>query len=134
MRNTNTYGAYRATDLGAEIISMSYGEYNPKDKKEETDQINYALNYGVLPVASAGNGAKDGDPAIISPAAIKGVVAVGAVDKNGNAVEWTTPGYNDGSGVIGANMVMFGAPGLGVYSTTPTYLAKDEKTRYDNRL
>jgi len=130
--STNTLSAYRATDLGDEIISMSFGSYNPSQTsiKERTNAINYALNYGVMPVAAAGNGAP-ADPAIIYPAAIKGVVAVGAVDKNGNAVEWTTPGYNDGSGVIGANMVMFGAPGLRVYSTTPTYVAEDEE-RYDN--
>ncbi|HWQ18354.1 MAG TPA: S8 family serine peptidase [Methanotrichaceae archaeon] len=131
--NTNVYGIYRATDLGAEIVSMSFGTYglSEEDKEFRRKAVSYALNYGVLPVAAAGNGAPD-DPAIIYPAAIAGVVAVGAVDSNGNAIEWTTPGYNDGNGVIDGNKVMFGAPGVSVYSTTPTYKTKDYARGYGN--
>lgn len=130
--NTNIYGVYRETDLGAEIISMSFGTYGLSEKEKDVRRkaISYALNYGVLPIAAAGNGASEGDLAIIYPAAIAGVVAVGAVDKNGDAIHWTSPGYNDGSGVIDANMVMFGAPGVSVYSTTPTYKTKDYTIGY----
>ncbi|HWQ19809.1 MAG TPA: S8 family serine peptidase [Methanotrichaceae archaeon] len=136
-------GINRSTDLGAEIISMSWGVngYLPRQETSIKNAINYAINYGVLPVAAAGNGIaygarKESFSDIVFPARLPGVVAVGAVDEQGNAGWWVSPGYNNGSGVIDSKMVMFGAPGVWVYSTYPTYKSifdpNDTARHYDN--
>lgn len=111
-------GIYRATDLGAEIISMSLGG------SVESSTLNRALDYamanGVLVVAAAGNGVPD-NPTMATPARYPGVVGVGAIDRSGNAIWWSSPGSNDGDYVPEGNEVTFGAPGVSVYSTYPTY-------------
>lgn len=118
-------GIYRATDLGANIISMSCGgaitSYPPVD-----NALSYAAANGVLVIAAAGNSGnnKEGQlsaPSIIYPAINGNVVAVGAVDKNGGAAQFTSPGYNNNDEAINAGEVMFGAPGVAVTSTVPTY-------------
>ncbi|HOK57970.1 MAG TPA: S8 family serine peptidase [Methanothrix sp.] len=111
-------GIYRATDLGAEIISMSLGG------SVESSTLNRALDYamanGVLLVAAAGNGLPD-NPTMATPARYPGVVGVGAIDRSGNAIWWSSPGSNDGDYIPEGNEVTFGAPGVSVYSTYPTY-------------
>lgn len=111
-------GIYRATDLGAEIISMSLGG------SVESSTLNRALDYamanGVLVVAAAGNGLPD-NPTIATPARYPGVIGVGAIDSSGNAIWWSSPGSNDGDYMPEGNEVTFGAPGVSVYSTYPTY-------------
>lgn len=111
-------GINRSVDLGADVISMSFG--GPITDANISGAVNYAIANDVLMVAAAGNGIPE-DPVIIYPAAYPGVVAAGAVTQGGDAVWWTSPGYNDGSGIIGPEDVMFGAPGRLVYSTLPTY-------------
>ncbi|MDI9615861.1 MAG: S8 family serine peptidase [Methanothrix sp.] len=110
-------GIYRATDLGAEIISMSLGG------SVESITLNRALDYamanGVLVVAAAGNGLP-GNPTMATPARYPGVIGVGAIDSSGNAIWWSSPGANDGDYVPEGNEVAFGAPGVSVYSTYPT--------------
>lgn len=109
---------YRATDLGAEIISMSLGG------SYESGTLNKALDYamanGVLVVAAAGNGLPN-SPSIATPARYPGVVGVGAIDSGGNAIWWSSPGMNDGDYISEGNEVTFGAPGVSIYSTYPTY-------------
>ncbi|HWQ20053.1 MAG TPA: S8 family serine peptidase [Methanotrichaceae archaeon] len=111
-------GINRSVDLGADVISISLG--GPIADANITGAVNYAIAKDVLVVAAAGNGIPE-DPVVCYPAAYPGVVAAGAVTKDGDATWWTSPGNNDGSGVIGPEDVMFGAPGRLVYSTLPTY-------------
>lgn len=116
---------YKATDLGCDIISMSFGtsaSYGPA--------LDYASENGVLLVAAAGNGIRGGDPTIIYPARATNVVAVGAVDKDGNAAWWSSPGYNVNDGIIKEREVMFGAPGVNVLSTAPTFESETSETWY----
>ncbi|MCQ8902750.1 MAG: S8 family serine peptidase [Methanothrix sp.] len=111
-------GIYRATDLGAEIISMSLGG------SVESSTLNRALDYamanGVMVVAAAGNGLPY-NPTMATPARYPGVIGVGAIDSSGNAIWWSSPGSNDGDYIPEGNEVTFGAPGVSVYSTYPTY-------------
>jgi hypothetical protein len=75
------------TDNGARIINMSYGASSPSSV--EADAVNYAINRGVLLVASSGN---DSAGAVSYPAAyLQGLngqpgwgLAVGASDVNNN--------------------------------------------------
>jgi len=114
---------YRATDLGSEVISMSLTSWSDDLGAGWGDvPIQYAADNDVLVVAAAGNGIKDiknEHSTICYPARNQNVAAVGAVNYKGNAVWWTSPGFNDNNGNIGANEVMFGAPGEEIISTVP---------------
>lgn len=122
-------GIYRSTDLGADIISLSQGTYhiNLIDRFVINQAIEYAAANNVLLVAAAGNGLdpKNPTPSIGYPAENSNVIAVGAVDSKGNAAWWSSPGSNDGGDIIGAGDVMFGAPGVDILSTYPTYGIKN---------
>jgi subtilisin family serine protease len=98
-----------AVDNGAQVINMSLG--GPIGSSTEMRAVNYALDAGVVVVASSGN---DGfTDAVGYPAAFDGVIAVGAVDSNyeitsysnqGEALDIVAPGGvqfvdNNGDGV-----------------------------------
>ncbi len=105
---------YYAADNGANIISMSLGGDSPDPLVEAA--IAYAVDKGVLLVASAGN---DG-PALGSidyPAAYAEVIAVGATHMPSYVPDWSSRGINDGDYVIEEKEVEFGAPGIGIEST-----------------
>ncbi len=113
------HAIYRSTDLGTDIISMSLG--GPCMTTNLLNAIKYADANGVMLVAAAGNGLPRCTPYIAYPAAGELVIAVGAVDVNGDALWWTSPGYNDGDEIIESNEVAFGAPGESICSTYPSY-------------
>jgi subtilisin family serine protease len=90
------------TSDDADVISMSLG--SSSDSTTLHDAVKYAYNYGVVLVAAAGNeGASSPD----YPAAYAEVIAVGAVDSNGNVPSWSNM-YPD---VV--------APGVNILSTYP---------------
>ncbi|MFE6865393.1 type VII secretion-associated serine protease mycosin [Kitasatospora sp. NPDC057692] len=74
-----------AVDHGAKVVNMSIGGPSGADPDERA-AVKYALDKDVVLVASTGN---DGDKkgAVEYPAAFPGVVAVGAVDRNGRIWE-----------------------------------------------
>ncbi len=113
------HAIYRSTDLGTDIISMSLG--GPCMTTNLLNAIKYADANGVMLVAAAGNGLPRCTPYIAYPAAEELVIAVGAVDVNGDALWWTSPGYNDGDEIIESREVAFGAPGESICSTYPSY-------------
>jgi hypothetical protein len=81
-------GFMYAIDHGAKIISFSGGghEYS----QAELSMINYARAHGVLIVAAAGN---EGPGAGVAyPAALDGVIAVGAVDSSGTVADFSCTG------------------------------------------
>ncbi len=88
-----------AVDAGARVISMSLG--TAADSQVLRDAINYALSRNVAVVAAVGN---DGIGSVYYPANYPGVVAVTAVDANGQRGNFA----NYGPGVTVA------APGVGV--------------------
>lgn len=101
--NINT-GIKYAVDHGADIINMSLGIKHAGGGLPHEDVINYALSKNVTIVAASGN---DGTEEKYYPGALPGVIAVGAVDNNGNVAGFTS---------YGANITVVG-PGLNVYSS-----------------
>lgn len=81
-----------AVDHGAKVVNLSFGNDGGKTLSDGRQAIAYAQAHDVVVVAAAGN---DGSIAVSEPAALPGVVAVGAVDKNANA--WD--GSNSGKGL-----------------------------------
>lgn len=103
-------GIKYATDHGAQVINMSLG--GPGTSEVLQDAINYATNRGVNVVVAAGN---ENGP-IDTPGNCKGVITVGAIDRNlkkadysnyGNKLDVVAPGsdilstYMDGKGPSG---------------------------------
>ncbi|MEU8849741.1 type VII secretion-associated serine protease mycosin [Streptomyces sp. NPDC048564] len=97
-----------AVDQGAKVINMSFGNDGAKTLSDGRAAIAYAQAHDAVVVAAAGN---EGSIAVTEPAALPGVVAVGAIDKDGN--RWS--GSNTGKGlalmapgdeILGADMNM----------------------------
>ncbi|RSO02627.1 peptidase M8 [Streptomyces sp. WAC 06783] len=90
-----------AVDHGAKVVNMSFVQARADD--EEKAAISYALEKDVLIVAGMGN---DGSGTPQYPAAAPGVLAVGAVAKNGQV--WKDSNYGPHIRLL--------APGEGIYS------------------
>jgi Subtilisin-like serine proteases len=93
-----------SVDNGADIINMSLGIKHTGGGLPHEDVIRYALSRNVTVVAASGN---DGKPERYYPGALPGVVAVGAVDDDGNVTRFSS---------YGANITVV-APGLNIYSS-----------------
>jgi subtilisin family serine protease len=82
-----------AVDLGAKIITMSFGTDDgalaPHSPKPHADVVRYALERGCILVAASGN---NGHETRYWPAAHPGVIAVGAVMGNGLPAAFSTRG------------------------------------------
>lgn len=102
-----------ATNCGANIISMSLGtsEYS----YVLHDAVKYAYDRGVLLVAAAGN---DACPGKSYPAGFDEVVGVTATNQTDGLASFSN--YGD--------WIELAAPGVSIYSTTPTYSV--QLTRY----
>lgn len=74
-------GMKRLIDLGVRVINMSFGTPESAiaagDPRPHEEVVRYALNRGVILVAASGNSGKEER---YFPAALDGVIAVGAVD------------------------------------------------------
>ncbi|OEJ24716.1 type VII secretion-associated serine protease mycosin [Streptomyces agglomeratus] len=82
-----------AVDQGAKVINLSFSsDGGSKTLSDGRQAIAYAQEHDVVVVAAAGN---SGAVAVDEPAALPGVVSVGAVDKEGNRWE----GSNTGKGL-----------------------------------
>ncbi|MFI5758870.1 type VII secretion-associated serine protease mycosin [Streptomyces sp. NPDC051569] len=93
-------GIRYAVDHGASVINLSFGDSAGTPGSDGAKAIAYAQEHDVVVVASAGN---DGIDTIEYPAALPGVVAVGAVDESlkvsdrsnyGSGITLTAPGEN----------------------------------------
>ncbi len=89
-------GIVQATDMGAQVINISMGGYD--DSQVLRDAVAYAQQHHVIVVAAAGN---DGLNQLAYPAAIDGVLGIGAVDatnrqayfsNSGTGLSFVTPG------------------------------------------
>ncbi|MEA3248708.1 MAG: S8 family serine peptidase [Nanoarchaeota archaeon] len=95
-----------AVENGADIISISLGGGNYTgycDEDPLANKSNWAVDQGVVVVASAGNENSD----VVSPACITKVISVGAVDKNDVRASWSNYG----------EALDFVAPGVSILST-----------------
>jgi thermitase len=98
-------GVKYAVDQGADVINMSLGVRHEGGGLPHQEVIDYARRKGVTIVAASGN---DGQQEMYYPGAFESVIAVGAMDANGNVADFST--YGDQVSII--------APGVDVYSTS----------------
>lgn len=96
-------GIKKAIMLNADIISLSLGT-NQDGPKELNDLIKYAVHdKGIFVIAAAGN---DGQ-GVNYPARLDDVIAVAAIDENGDIAKFTSRG----------TQIDIVAPGVNIYST-----------------
>jgi subtilisin family serine protease len=95
-------GIIYAVDNGARILNLSLGTVVASDTLAEA--VEYAVGHGVIVVAAAGNYASD---APFYPAALDGVIAVGATTQSGT--RWAKSDFGDYIDLV--------APGHLIYST-----------------
>lgn len=98
--------AWAAKNEAVDVLSMSLG--GPSSSQAIQDAVNLALEKGKIVVAAMGN---DGNEKPSYPAAIKGVVAVGATDSNDKIASFSQFGQH----------ISVSAPGVNIMSTFPTY-------------
>ena len=100
-------GMKRLVDLGAKVINMSFGTpasaLAPDDPHPHREVVAYALARGCVLIAASGNSGKEER---YYPAALDGVIAVGATDRDGNVASFTTRGAH----------VAVCAPGRGIWT------------------
>jgi len=100
---------------GAKVLSMSLG--GPSSSQAIEDAVNVALKNDVIVVAAMGN---NGDASLSYPAAIKGVVSVGATDSDDKIASFSQFGPH----------ISVSAPGVKILSTFPTYKNAIGMTNY----
>ena len=103
------YGVKAAVDAGAAVINMSLGVKHTGGGLPHEEVIEYARANDVSIVAASGN---DGTDELYYPAALPGVITVGASSNNGDVSSFSTFGRH----------VSLIAPGDGIYSS---YLNND---------
>ncbi|MFE7859804.1 type VII secretion-associated serine protease mycosin [Streptomyces sp. NPDC057403] len=104
-----------AVDHGAKVINLSIANDGGKTLSVGRDAIAYAQAHDVVVVAGSGN---DGFSNVSEPAALPGVVSVGAVDKNANVWDDSNRGKGlvltaPGVDIVGANPTMSNGYGVG---------------------
>ena len=98
-------GIVWAANRGARVLNLSFGSTTPS--KAVTAAVAYARSRGAVVVAAAGNDGADGP--LSYPAALPGVLAVGAVDPGDNVVPFSSTGPHLG----------ISGPGQSVLSAVP---------------
>ena len=90
VRSATVAGIRWAADSGARVInvSSSYATFDPN----EADAVAYARARGSLVVVSAGERPDGGGSAVVYPAALDGVLAVGATGFDGTPAGYSNPG------------------------------------------
>jgi subtilisin family serine protease len=82
-----------AVDLGARVLNLSFGTpasaLREDDPVPHVEVVQYALSRGCVLVAASGNAGDDG---LYYPAALPGVIAVGAVDDSERPTSFTSYG------------------------------------------
>lgn len=110
-------GIVWAVEHGAKVINLSLGVYGGSKPVERA--VRYALAKGAVVVAAMGNDREDAyleygiHPSY--PAALPGVIAVGATDDRDQVASFSNAG----------KWISVSAPGVDILSTTPTYEVSD---------
>ncbi|GAA4545142.1 type VII secretion-associated serine protease mycosin [Amycolatopsis samaneae] len=110
-------GIRAAVDRQARIINVSASTSAPSPELRAA--IDYAAARGVLVVASAANGAKEGDP-VTYPAAYPSVLAVGAIDSSGARADFSQTGGYLGLVAPGVDVISIGPGGPGQWQSSGT--------------
>lgn len=102
---------YEVTDLGAEVVNMSFGGNGLA--ADEKAALDYAASRGVLLVAAAGNSGP-GANTIGYPGADTKVMGIAAIDENTIVADFSSRGVNDGDYVVEEREVEMAAAGVKV--------------------
>jgi subtilisin family serine protease len=94
---------------GIDVINLSIAGSGRPDQNE-LRLFNFLLNNGTTIVAAMGNERQEGSPTMY-PAAIPGVIAVGATNLDDTVAIFSNRG----------NHISLSAPGMAIWSTLPTY-------------
>jgi hypothetical protein len=103
-------GYYRALVVATERASVINLSLGGQEDPTETLLLNRAIVRGVTIVAAMGNEKEFGDP-VLYPAALEGVIGVGAVDRKLELANFSSTGPH----------IDLVAPGVGIRSCVPTY-------------
>lgn len=107
-------GVKTAIDLGARVVNLSFGTpasaLRPDDPLPHLDVVRYALRRDCVLVAASGNG---GDDVPFYPAALPGVIAVGACGADGRPAHFSSRGKHvaicaPGEGIPAAVLTGYG--------------------------
>jgi cyanobactin maturation PatA/PatG family protease len=128
IRSASQFDLARAIDLamsrGVSVISISGGQIRPSGAAHPTlaASVRECHSRGILIVAAAGN---DGCECLHVPAALPSVLAVGAMDDEGQPLEFSNWGqvYADQGVLAPGKDVLGAAPGGGFVSRTGTSFA-----------
>jgi len=113
-------GIRKAVDSGARVVNVSASTTLPD--AELASAVAYAAERDVVVVASAANGAKDGDP-VTYPASYPTVIAVGAVDSAGQHADFSQTGPYLSLVAPGVDVISVGPGGPGQWQGTGTSYA-----------
>ncbi len=112
-------GVKDAIDLGAVVVSMSFGtpedSLDPHDPIPHQDVVRYGLARGCIMVAAAGN---SGTKAAYAPASLEGVIAVGAAQHDGSPAPFSTSGPHVALLAPGVRIVTASLDGYSMVSGT----------------
>ncbi|TVT62503.1 type VII secretion-associated serine protease mycosin [Amycolatopsis rhizosphaerae] len=113
-------GIRQAVDSGAQVINVSASTTLPN--AELAAAVRYAADHDVVVVASAANSAQQGDP-VTYPASYPTVIAVGAVDANGQRADFSQTGPFLALMAPGVDVVSVGPGGPGHWQGSGTSYA-----------
>jgi membrane-anchored mycosin MYCP len=113
-------GIRDAVDDGASVINLSASTTTPDQHLAAA--VRYAQAHNVLIVAAAANDAQDGDP-VPYPAALPGVLGVGAVDSSGARADFSQTGPYVSLVAPGVNVISVGPGGGGQWQGSGTSYA-----------
>ncbi len=113
-------GIRRAVDAGARVINVSASTSVPDAGLAAA--VQYAEAHDVVVVASAANGAQEGDP-VTYPASYPTVLAVGAVDSTGQHADFSQTGPYLALVAPGVDVVSVGPRGAGQWQGSGTSYA-----------
>ena len=112
-------GMKRAVDIGAKVINMSFGTplsaLDPVDPIPHQDIVRYALARGCVLIAASGN---TGEEEGFTPAALDGVIAVGAIDPDGVPCRFSTTGSHVAVAAPGHRIATATLDGYGLVTGT----------------
>ena len=123
-------GIIKASDAGADVISMSLGGLSNQTKERAYQKaVAYANNKGAVVVAAAGNSNRNAKN--YAPAGVPGVITVSAIDERHNRAVFSNYVTDVQMGIA--------APGVNIYSTIPnsqyaTYSGTSMATPYVSGL
>jgi subtilisin family serine protease len=108
-----------AVDLGGRVLNLSFGTpasaLGPDDPIPHEDVIRYALERGCVLIAASGN---NGDRDPFYPAALPGVIAVGALDVHGRPASFSSRGPHVALSAPGEGIPIAALSGYGVGNGT----------------